>query len=157
MKEVKMTTQNQPAAQNQKSLRLTLDSGEIDKISVFARDNKFDVKGVSILYADDPVQKLDAFIKAYRLIFNLSGCAPEESIKSKLNQFLAEGDVMFSEALKLADDCKRSVPFNISRVRRKVFDFLLTHKSAIDSLMDVVIPLGKVVKQYDPGKTQGYY
>lgn len=148
---------NLPSKSGQ-NLRLTLTLAEIAQIGTTARENKFEMKGVTILYTDDPVEKLSAFLKAYRLIFNLSTNIPaDESVASKLSAFVEECEPLYRQALELSEGCKMAIAFNRQRKRRKVFEFLATHKDTIDSLNDVVFPLGKVTKQYDPSKTQGYY
>lgn len=147
----------QQNGRNEAGSRLTLTSDEAAKLGSFAKDNKFDLKGVSILYSDDPTQKLDYFIKAHRFISNLSRTEIDETLQKKLAEFADTTGTAYHEALRLFELNKTCIGFNRHRIRRKVFTFLQDNRGVIEPLLDVVFPLGRVTKLYDPAKTQGYY
>lgn len=115
------------------------------------------MQGVVILYADDVLQKLEFFIKAFRFIKSIATNTKEEDLKQKLADYLLTASDLYEQALDLFERLKKGIHFNAHRRRRQAFDFLAENRVAIDSLIDCVFPLGKVVKQYDPNKTQGYY
>lgn len=140
-----------------KTSKLDLASTEIDKISKIARDNKFETKGLAFLYDDDPQHKLDNFIKGYRFLFHIANETDDAGIGQKIQDYLNSLKSELQTAIRLQQLARLKTHFALHRNKRNVALFVTDNLVTIENLLDIVYPLGKVVKQYDPGETQGYY
>lgn len=112
---------------------------------------------MNLIYTDDNQQKLDNFIRSFRFVINLCNAVGDDAIKNKLDRYISQNRTVYDQALYLFERQKTCTHFNAHRVRREIFAFLEKNRAMIDNLNDAVFPLGKAIKQYDPGKTQGYY
>ena len=141
--------------------RPILTKTEVDKISTIARDRKFETKGMTFIYPVDSVSRLKFFIRSYRFLSAIVNDVPEadEVIKKKILDYLHNEEFMklYKEALRLDIKNKNTIFFGKHRTTRKIEEFAINNYEILEHITDVVFPLGRLVKQYDPSEHVGFY
>jgi len=137
-------------------IKLQLTEEEIRKISKIASDRKFIIKNVETIYAQDAVEKMKVFVKSYRFLFHLQNNIKEKEISDKISNYLKNINNIYVESVKLLEKLDSRIEYGKHRYKQKLFDLMLENITIIDDLIDVVFPLGRVVKLFDPETDTSY-
>ncbi len=146
-----------------------LTDAEQTKIGKIARDNKFDVKGLGIIYPEENIEKLKYFIKSYRFFHNLTNVAktepsendksevPISNLREKILDYLIENKNLYSVAVDLNNQYDSPVSFGRNKIIHQINLFLMEHRNVIDDLIDETHSIGKKTVMIDPEETTAYY
>jgi hypothetical protein len=137
-------------------IKLQLTEEEIRKISKIASDRKFIIKNVESIYTQDAVEKMKVFVKSYRFLFHLQNNIKEKEISEKISNYLKNINNIYVESVKLLEKLDSRIEYGKHRYKQKLFDLMLENIKIVDDLIDVVFPLGRVVKLYDPETDTSY-
>jgi len=137
-------------------IKLQLTEEEIRKISKIASDRKFSIKNVESIYTQDSVEKMKVFVKSYRFLFHLQNNIKEKEIRDKISNYLKNINNIYVESVKLLEKLDSRIEYGKHRYKQKLFDLMLENITIIDDLIDVVFPLGRVVKLFDPETDTSY-
>ncbi len=137
-------------------IKLQLTEEEIRKISKIASDRKFIIKNVETIYTQDAIEKMKVFVKSYRFLFHLQNNIKEKEISDKISNYLKNINNIYVESVKLLEKLDSPIEYGKHRQKNKLFNLMLENITIIDDLIDVVFPLGRVVKLFDPETDTSY-
>lgn len=165
--------------------KVVFNETEIVSLGRILRDNKFESRGNDLIYNNSPLDKLKDFIKCYRYLTNISNSAHLSKVETKLdnkeedednkelniqvdpvdkialvekiNTYLKNIEPMNAEANDLLYKYTYAINFNKHRIFNKIIAFVNINSKIISDIVDIVNPLGKVIKMYNPDESAGYF
>lgn len=134
--------------------KLDLDSEERDKISKIAQDRRFHYHKDELLYSQDKQKLFEHFVKSYDFLFYLKESNISEDIKKKIEKYLSQFDDVYNEiSIQLNNAYGNEVrKHNFKKESQKLHN---KYSDLIKQIIIDVLPLGRIVKEYDPDEAVG--
>ena len=139
--------------------KLNMSEIELTKISVIARERKFEIVGSSLIYPRDVMEKLKFFNNSYIFLYALVRTQTiSKEIRNKIGRFLGQFKHVCQESFEYVNDYQNSnLSMEKSNIQNKAFKLYLANRQLIDSMIAEIFPVGRRATTFDPEVSQGVY
>ena len=122
------------------------------------RDNKFADKVNMLLYNYDCIKIVEYYLKSCRYLTNIYNSIDESNDKHKIiKELLEENKIEYKIFFEAFVRYNSEFHFGKHRQKCHINDMVITNIDKIVKVIDYVVPLGKVIKLYDPDENLGFY